>query len=236
MKQAALVLCLTLAGGLAAARLLSVQEPASSRAEDLKFSHRLHLSLAGVTCADCHTRAAASTEAADNNLPREKDCLKCHDGRQARGECAVCHRDPQRAKPLQVAGRPFRFSHPQHLELGNIAPLLATAIEAGSYLGRTDNLLKKLETENSCVACHRGLDETDFSHAGNLPQMADCLVCHDEINLPFSCEFCHTKEARLKPASHTPDFLDLHSRKDFKFEKSSCTICHGTNFRCLGCH
>lgn len=206
------------------------------RSASLKFSHRRHLNQWGARCVDCHRGAAQSAAVSDNNLPREEDCLSCHDGERARKECSVCHTDPQAAHPLEPVLRSLRFSHQQHLELGNFAPIIAGAIEAGTYLSKVGNLAEKLETEDACAACHRGLEETDFSHAGNLPHMADCLVCHAEINPPYSCELCHTPGARLKPDTHTADYLDLHSSKDYRYERGSCTICHGTNFRCLGCH
>lgn len=66
--------------------------------------------------------------------------------------------------------------------------------------------------------------------------MADCLVCHSKIDAPFSCEFCHARNANLKPSSHTPDYLDTHTRKNALPDKASCVICHGRRFACLGCH
>lgn len=204
--------------------------------QSLKFSHRFHLLKAGAKCPDCHTAAAASTAATDSLLPREKTCLVCHDGRKARKDCTVCHDDPKLARGFPPAARHFRFSHQQHLAFGDLGPILADAIRKKQYLSQPPPLLANLATKNACAACHRGLERTDFATAANLPQMADCVVCHTRIDPPFSCEFCHTREAKLKPASHTADYLDLHSSKQIKLDKPSCTICHGVNFRCLGCH
>jgi len=66
--------------------------------------------------------------------------------------------------------------------------------------------------------------------------MADCLVCHNDIDPPYSCEFCHAKEAALKPASHAPDFLDTHTTGKLNLDKTTCAVCHGRRFHCLGCH
>jgi hypothetical protein len=41
---------------------------------------------------------------------------------------------------------------------------------------------------------------------------------------------------KLKPAFHTPDYIDTHSSGKLKLDKPSCVICHGVNFTCLGCH
>lgn len=204
--------------------------------ENLIFSHRLHLTRTKASCQDCHVAIRDSTKASDSNLPAEKNCLKCHDGQQARRECVVCHRHQESVIPLKSPERDFRFNHQLHLELGNLAPVIAAAIDEGSYLSPAKNIRSQLNEENSCQACHRGLQETDLADRANLPQMADCLVCHAEIAPPFSCEFCHTKEAQIKPSSHAPDYLDLHNSGKVKLEKQSCKICHGTGFRCMGCH
>ncbi len=69
-----------------------------------------------------------------------------------------------------------------------------------------------------------------------LPQMADCLVCHTQIEAPFTCEDCHADVAQLKPASHVPHFMDLHSKVNMHLDKSTCALCHGRTFTCMGCH
>jgi hypothetical protein len=61
-------------------------------------------------------------------------------------------------------------------------------------------------------------------------------VCHSKIELPFSCEQCHGPGAKLRPADHPPEFLESHSRPEAKFDKTTCALCHGRKFRCLGCH
>src|ERR1039457_5590603 len=58
-----------------------------------------------------------------------------------------------------------------------------------------------------------------------LPQMADWLVCHNQVDPPYSCEFCHVKAAQLKPASHTPDFLDTHTSGKLDLDKTTCAVC-----------
>lgn len=214
----------------------------SASAIDLKFSHRLHLNRvnARAQCADCHTTAAASARAEDSLLPKEAACLKCHDGRKARKDCTVCHADPKKATSFAAVARTFRFSHRRHVEFGNLAPVLADAIRKGRYFSQPPPAPADLKTQNACGACHRGVARVDLAGPANLPQMADCIVCHDKIDPPFSCEFCHTKEAikegKIKPASHTPNYLDAHSGRNARLDKPSCVICHGINFRCLGCH
>jgi hypothetical protein len=184
------------------------------------FSHRLHLKL-NLTCISCHATAQTSTRIEDNNLPPQATCLKCH--KQA------IIKSP--AKTLLA-----RFDHQKHLRLGNVAPVIAAAIDSKAYLSSADDIRRHLNSKNACAACHRGMEESNAVTRSALPQMADCLVCHSHVEPPFSCEICHAKDAQLKPATHTPDFLDSHTRKTAKLDKPSCAVCHGRKFNCLGCH
>ena len=130
------------------------------------------------------------------------------------------------------------FSHQKHLKLGNVAPVIAAAIDKGTYLGKNGAEIRPLlNSSNQCEACHRGLEVSEKVSRANMPQMADCLVCHNEVEPPYSCEFCHPQDAQLKPPEiHTANFLDSHTKKTATFDKESCAVCHGRKFTCLGCH
>jgi hypothetical protein len=216
--------------------LVSALPEEAHRFPGLKFSHRVHLLQFKADCNDCHATAWSSTSLADGSLLSEKDCLKCHDGRRAPNECGVCHENKSPKAHAQPYNRSLRFNHKLHVELGNVAPIIAAAVDSGRYMSPTKSIRGFLDQENLCVACHRGLEGVDLAKKENLPQMADCLVCHAEIDPPFSCQFCHTPEARIKPVSHTPDYLDSHNSGKIILDKQSCVICHGRRFRCMGCH
>lgn len=204
--------------------------PAAPAFPQTTFSHQLHLNEVRATCTDCHVSAVSSTEAADNNLPPASVCEKCHDGETAKkietGYLAA----------KRPAERTYWFSHQFHLQMGNVAPIIAAAIEDKKYLGKVGDMRRHLDTGNACAACHRGLGETDQATAANLPRMSDCLVCHNRIDNPFSCEKCHLEGVNLKPANHTHDFLDRHSTGKLGLDKTTCLPCHGKNFTCMGCH
>jgi hypothetical protein len=187
------------------------------------FSHRRHLQM-GLGCAGCHTTAASSTRVEDNLLPAREVCLNCH-------------QEPEIQIPAPPATRITNFSHALHLRMGNVAPLLALAIDKKNYLQPANDIRRHLNTRNPCEACHRGLEESDRVTPAALPQMADCLVCHSQIDNPFSCETCHGKNvASLKPASHTANFMDTHSAGKLHLDKTTCAVCHGRTFTCMGCH
>ena len=128
------------------------------------------------------------------------------------------------------------FSHKKHLALGNLAPVIAAAIDKGIYLGNGKDIRKYLDSNNPCMACHRMLEDSDRVSAATRPRMADCLVCHNKFDPPDSCAFCHVAGAKLTPANHVGEFIDTHTRKDSGLDYASCAICHGRKFSCLGCH
>ena len=190
------------------------------------FPHRLHLGM-GMTCVTCHAAAASSAKVQDNLLPAKEVCLGCHDDAEI---------------PAPPATNLTHFSHALHLKMGNVAPFLAAAIAHKNYLqtpgDRTPWIRTRLGTRDPCQACHRGLEESDRVTRAALPQMADCLVCHTVIEAPFSCWDCHAQDADMRPASHTqiPYFMDAHSSGKVQLDKATCALCHGRNFRCMGCH
>jgi hypothetical protein len=188
------------------------------------FSHRLHLEM-GLTCTGCHAAAPESTRSTDNLLPAKQVCRQCHDDSIA----------PQRPALLSVPVT--QFSHALHLRMGSVAPFLAAAIDKGRYLQPSADIRPFLDGANACQACHRGLERSDQVTAAAMPKMADCLVCHVNIEVPWSCEQCHSRQDKLTPASHDIEhFFDLHSRGTLHLDKTTCAVCHGRRFTCMGCH
>lgn len=186
------------------------------------FSHRKHLAMK-LACAKCHAAAQASTRASDNLLPTAAACAECHrDSRTPRGE----------PTPVVVS----RFNHALHAKLGNVAPVIAAAIDKGTYLANPGGMRRFLSSTNACEACHRGLGASDAVTKAAFPRMADCLVCHKRIDPPDSCAKCHLPGPWLRPATHTADFVDVHSNRRLKMDTSGCAACHGRDFTCQGCH
>jgi hypothetical protein len=207
----------SLPGLILAAALLVAPSALAEKA----FSHRVHLRL-NTDCSSCHKAAASSVSAADNLLPAAAACRPCHE--------SVAIGQPTR-------GLVTKFNHALHLKFGNVAPVVAAALDAKTYLSKPpEGLRALLNTKNACAACHRGLEESDAVSRAAFPLMADCLVCHSKIDPPFSCEKCHEPGPQLKPADHTPDFIDTHSSGKLNLDKPSCAVCHGRRFTCLGCH
>ena len=153
------------------------------------------------------------------HLAQKLPCATCHPGAATSktaadnnlpdpAVCLGCHKDMQPAIKQPAPSLVTKFNHRVHLKL----------IEGG------------------CSGCHRGLAKADVTGPEHFPRMPECLTCHNEIDPPFSCVKCHDENANLKPASHTPDYLDRHNRKGVITERQSCPVCHGKEFTCLGCH
>lgn len=189
-------------------------------AQEKPFSHRQHLALK-LTCTTCHQAIASSTKAADNNLPAAAVCNGCH--------------PPGRSIKAPAKLRVDKFNHQRHTAFGNVAPMLRAAIAGKKYL--STKTPEHLDTSNACAGCHHGIEQSESVAAASVfPLMGDCLVCHNKMDPPFSCEKCHENVPSLKPASHTSDFIDRHNRMKDTLDKSECTNCHGRRFTCLGCH
>lgn len=188
-------------------------------AQQGSFSHELHLKLKP-DCLACHPKAATSTRLDDNLLP-------------AAEACAGCHKEVSIKQPREL--RLKSFNHSFHLKMGNVAPLLMAAIKSKTFLGDVppDELRHLEQAKTACAGCHRGMHESKQVSREAFPHMGDCLVCHNKIDPPFSCETCHLGDKALRPVAHTPDYLDTHTKKSVK---EGCANCHGRRFTCLGCH
>ncbi|MBS1825223.1 MAG: hypothetical protein JST93_07870 [Acidobacteria bacterium] len=187
-------------------------------AQAADFSHALHAKLTP-ECTSCHAKAATSTRLEDNLLPTTDACRPCHESAQIK-------------QPSKT--RLAKFDHFFHSKFGNIAPAIATAIKTNTYLGDATKRTEHLNTANACAACHRGIESSvSAATKTHYPEMADCLVCHNRIDPPFSCETCHGNDNALKPATHTARYIDTHTTKG---EKLGCASCHGKRFTCQGCH
>jgi hypothetical protein len=171
----------------------------------------------------CHADATTSVKAEDNLLPNPAICAGCHqDSKQIKAP-----------RSLTIT----KFNHALHAKLAGIGPAIGKAVDSGAYLGKASDVHRPdLNTANACMACHRGLARSDQVSLAVFPRMADCLVCHNKIDPPFSCVKCHDEGAQLKPASHTNDWLDRHTSRKTPKDTQTCAVCHGRQFTCLGCH
>jgi hypothetical protein len=183
-------------------------KPQSDRSAVIKFSHKFHIVDQGVACDACHSSAVTSKSSSDNLLGKMADCGTCHDVTDQQ-QCLLCHTDQDRMIPFDNPAREIVFSHDSHATARSI----------------------------SCETCHPGLDKVDLSTKANLPTMATCNTCHDNVKATNTCESCHTNFVSLIPGDH----LRVDFRRDHRDQvrlgsmETECQTCHSNSF-CQQCH
>lgn len=162
---------------------------------------------AGTECVQCHN-AEASTQSSDRILPTHTECQSCHE-QEVNETCNFCHTGDDNMQALPNPVRDIHFNHKQHVA----------------------------EQGMKCETCHQDLGKTDFATAHNLPSMATCNTCHNNVKATNQCEACHTNLAALRPASHNlGNFKREHSRiMNLRTFDANCQSCH-TEQSCAECH
>jgi hypothetical protein len=216
--------------------------PASPKKEPW-FPHRHHVKEQSLECLACHETVKESLSADDNNLPRVKVCLNCHE--KGDGVCPVCDRPPESAVPGRFKGRNLIFSH---------APHLKRDVSCGDCHGGIEDATKKTREshipamktcmgcheENKCAKCHVDLQAKGFkpkTHDPFWPEMhalstrkdqARCEACHAQS----WCQECHQGDRRT--SYHDAAFINSHGL-EARLGPGRCDRCHKTNF-CINCH
>jgi hypothetical protein len=184
---------------------------------DVRFSHRAHVTEAGLACERCHHDVARQDEVPLAPLVQKTACMQCHADHGRANECSECHAVIDRTwRPPSHDGA-FELSHGE----------LARSGSEGSA-GR-------------CVLCHHGEQDCTSCHRQRMPRSHDqtfrvrthgieasidrsrCMVCHTRD----SCQQCHQE---TRPRSHRGGFGAPQHRH--------CTSCHFplANEGCAGCH
>ena len=173
----------------------------------MKFSHSKHAG-AGVECASCHTPEKLATNASEKMLPTHTECQSCHE-QEVNEKCGYCHTDENNPVALPNPIREIIFDHQKHVN----------------------------DQKVECITCHVDMDKTDFAEAKNLPSMATCNTCHNNVKAVNQCEACHTNLTSLRPASHmVSNFKREHSRvMNGRTFDANCQSCH-TESSCMECH
>jgi nitrate/TMAO reductase-like tetraheme cytochrome c subunit len=85
----------------------------------------------------------------------------------------------------------------------------------------------------NCAYCHNRIAHASLKNYTGRLKMAECKQCHKDSKASVTCETCHPKQAKQKPASHLKKgWTSAHKLAS----KSNCTKeCHKDEF-CLDCH
>jgi hypothetical protein len=184
-----------------------------SRIRTVKFSHRFHITEAGVTeCATCHAAATTSKFTTDNLAANHDACVTCHDEQvndTEQTKCGYCHINPSNIQAAAAVKRDLIFSHEAHTALKGV----------------------------ECQTCHVGVDQIENVTAANFPSMTTCNTCHNDKKATNTCEACHTNFVTLLPVDHERSDFSRNHRDMTRLGALStdCQTCHSETF-CQQCH
>lgn len=192
----------------------------------LRFDHRQHLAIGGVTCERCHSDARTSEQTSDRLVPPESVCAGCHSIDRSQPErvatpsarCASCHEGFDPARPFAVArveipAANLRFSHRLH-DRANVR----------------------------CDDCHRSVRSTALATRFDLPTMRECTSCHQARGASTRCASCHRTEAdgvlrtRFAEGWLNPPRWMNGMRHDADFWVNHRRIAAANPERCMDCH
>jgi c(7)-type cytochrome triheme protein len=228
----------------------------SIKAKDVdavQFSHALHTEMFG--CSECHpgifNAKANSNQVGMRQMAAGASCGACHDGDTAFSvseDCNVCHSAGiayTKDVVIRDAAWAILFSHRVHTEMFDCDECHPGVFKARANSNKVG--MKRMETGESCGACHDG--DTAFDVSG------DCATCHNKSieiamsaagvgSVPFShsvhtgmfgCDECHPGTFKARADSNQVGMKKMATGE-------SCGACHDgdTAFDvsgdCIACH
>lgn len=185
----------------------------------LHLSHRRHTE-AGVACEDCHPGVPQAALAGREHLPRERDCVACHEARDVSVRCSTCH-------PAGPDGRLRTWFPPTPLDEPDQVPppgrADARAASARPFLSG------RLVPRGARGDAHdEDWHRTHGPAAGADPSL--CTTCHSEAE----CRTCHGGD--LRPMRlHPDDWVSVHGLAA-RGRDLDCQSCHRLQTFCRDCH
>ncbi|MCX4244495.1 cytochrome c3 family protein [Paraliomyxa miuraensis] len=228
----------------------------------LVFNHQMHAQFKGQRgsdCEDCHGDMSKVRLATTLQLPREADCLTCHDGFQATERCGACH-------PTEASGRLATRAQDDRV-LPALIPTGRSGWGAAHDLNFVEDhagiskanptLCQSCHDESFCLDCHAGALRPLRIHAGDYvtahaldarARTQDCQSCHRTQTFCLGCHermgFGEREEGafgvggglRFHPDgwSGPPGMPQGHAHAAQR-NIGACVSCH-TEDSCLACH
>ncbi|MCC6741662.1 MAG: cytochrome c3 family protein [Planctomycetia bacterium] len=185
--------------------------------DDIKFSHKRHVTDASLACAECHPGMEDNASVGDGMRMEMDTCMSCHEKKGASNDCLTCHKEMSQDKPPASHRLNWKQGH------GHVA--------RGQHFTKAQQDCALCHTESSCTACHQ--EEAPASHTnffrlrGHVTaaqtDRSQCAVCHEED----SCNRCHEETA---PRSHTAGWGAPRLQHCLGCHESSttenCSFCH----------
>lgn len=224
----------------------------------VNFNHTMHAK-AGASCETCHGSMENVRLATTLQLPREADCLTCHDGFTATDRCGACH-------PTDASGRLATRAQDDRV-MPALIPTGASGWGANHDLAFVEDhagiskanpqLCQTCHDDTFCTDCHAGSIRPLRIHSGDYmtvhaldarARTQDCQSCHRTQTF---CRGCHERLGfgnRVDGAfavggglqfhpegwSGPPGVPQAHAHAAQR-NIGACASCHSED-SCLACH
>ena len=180
--------------------------------ERYAFSHALHVGEEQLDCFSCHETALMDD---DPGMPVLDSCEVCHDEFDE-------EQPPERRVASLFAGDEYLRSR-----VGGLGEEVLFSHKAHTGY------------EESCSACHTGIEENHALSTADDILMADCTACHEARAAPAACEDCHREiDEDWEPLAHRQNWLPTHGslvHGEFPGASNDCSLCHAES-TCTQCH
>jgi c(7)-type cytochrome triheme protein len=225
-------------------------------ADKVVFSHQQHLSVYN-NCRICHNTIYNLKQRKHftmAEMEQTKSCGACHTGAKAFSvsldkDCIRCHTGKQRDVTYKVksAGN-VQFSHATHLTKtagsckschngkvipANLKPVKMTEMEKGRTCGACHNGKKAFTVAGNCDRCHKGYKPGNINYKTSA---GEAKFSHDSHLQVYKCADCHTKSFPYKAGTLKATMDDMEKGK-------SCGACHNNGKdaftvteNCNSCH
>jgi hypothetical protein len=135
--------------------------------QPIQFTHKVHLTTAGLQCVYCHVGVDHGPDAA---IPDVNFCMTCH--------IAIATERPEIKKltAYQARGedipwqRVYGFEPSAHVKF-NHAPHIRAGVD--------------------CATCHGDMTKQTVAERAVNHTMGFCITCHEEKKAPIDCVTCH---------------------------------------------
>lgn len=223
-------------------------------AANLRFDHRLHVEKK-VRCQTCHGEMEGVGLATRAQLPKMATCLECHDGAQAKAECATCHLTGSGGRLITqftsgllkpMRGNPFGMDHGPRFEFTHAARAASSPAQCLTC-----------HAERECQSCHDAVRKPLSVHPNDWISLHpsqvrnNALRCDSCHRLQSFCVACHERAGVANQAHPTlqtgagrvhpplsvwvetpgPQHHSVQASRDLR----SCISCHREE-TCLTCH
>lgn len=134
--------------------------------QPVPFSHKLHLSTAGLSCKDCHTMPDPGEQM---TLATANKCMTCHatikkdsPAIQKLAQYKTNNEEIPWKRVYQVPEFVY-FSHKSHVTEGKL----------------------------DCQECHGDVKQMEVMYKAKPTSMSACMDCHRTKSVSIACDFCH---------------------------------------------